>query len=34
VNRLIDAFCRLLETLLVVLLAMMVILVFGNVVLR
>jgi len=34
VNRLIDAFCRLLETLLVILLALMVVLVFGNVVLR
>lgn len=33
-NRLIDAFCRLFETLLVILLALMVILVFGNVVLR
>lgn len=33
-NGLIDAFCRLLETLLVILLALMVVLVFGNVVLR
>ena len=34
VNRLIDSFCRLLEAVLVILLALMVILVFGNVVLR
>ena len=34
VNRLIDALCRLFETLLVILLALMVVLVFGNVVLR
>ena len=33
-NRFIDALCRLFETLLVILLALMVILVFGNVVLR
>src|SRR3954464_15867496 len=33
-NRLIDVSCRLIETLLVILLALMVVLVFGNVVLR